>query len=161
MRPWAPYILDRVPLEVLDTYARIKGILFRLPAVDLGEDGRGRKIILSCHMLCRALAAVVPKLVVEEGQFAEIFSHAWLRVGLPRYPRYPGPWIIDVCPVGMLGGPILVDAYSGISSPGSVLYKKGEVRAKLLGFKSRPFSRSVRLVTKAVEEIAKRQVPRK
>jgi len=148
---WTPHVKTKAPPRVLLTYYLVKNILDRLPEVDLGVGKDGKKIILSCHMLCRALADVVKGVTVADGQFAGPFCHSWLVArGRGRSDR----WIIDAYPAGIMAGPLLVDAGVGHLSPGHLLYREGDVEAVLLDFSSRLFVRSVARVIKAIRRVA-------
>ena len=96
MKPYASLI---VPPEDLALFTKIERIVQEMPEVELGKDGKGEKILVSCHTLVRALARFFP-VECQDGHFGNC-EHSWLitRTGL----------IIDPCPVAVVGGPILVD----------------------------------------------------
>lgn len=87
---------DRLPQEELAKFLQVRAAVQRLPdRLDLGRD-----VVLSCHVLARAVGRVF-KLRVEDGFFHPTFQHSWLVT--------PSGCIIDVYPVGIVGGPIIAD----------------------------------------------------
>lgn len=91
---------DRVTPAELDLFRRIRAAIQQLPDnIDLGPDPKGDGL-LSCHILARATARVFSLRCVD-GLFHPTFQHSWLVTN--------GGNLIDVYPVGMLGGPILAD----------------------------------------------------
>lgn len=140
----APYVQQYVSSEEQTTFNQIREVLGLLPDIDLGADEKGERIVLSCHMLARAVSKVF-HLKVADGFFARFYDHSWLVT--------PRGHIVDVYPVGILGGPILVDG-SGVLSPGRHLYKKKDPRRFAKGqFSKNSFRRSVRRITKALTDI--------
>jgi hypothetical protein len=113
-----PYATQFFPQETLDLFASIKEGVEKLPDVDLGtHPRRGDPILLSCHMIVRAVRRVFRRgLKVADGHFHPAPDHSWLIT--------PCGNIIDVYPVGIIGGPILVESKQVPWSPGNVLYKK-------------------------------------
>ena len=95
-----PYVEKHVPSKDLELFRRIERLVHQLPDLDLGKDERGEPIILSCHMICRALARMFPDVRVQDGRFAHVAQHSWLIT--------KRGWVIDPYPVGILGGPLLV-----------------------------------------------------
>lgn len=67
---------------------------------ELGLDENGREILLSCHILARAVGKVFP-VTVRDGHFAGSFQHSWLETEHGN--------VVDVYPVAMIGGPIMYD----------------------------------------------------
>lgn len=122
-----PYALIRggIPKDDVVMFEKIGTAVRALPDV----DENGEEIILSCHILARALAQVF-SLEFKDGYFYPNFEHSWLVT--------PRNNIIDAYPVGMLtgsnGGPILIDG--GRCSPARWLYKeKAEVTRSFLARK--------------------------
>jgi len=85
-----------------------------MPEVDLGKDDEGKKVIVSCHMITRALARFFP-VRYRDGYFGEFNQHSWLitKNGL----------IIDPYPVAVVGGPMLID--TRYMTPWRSLYHEG------------------------------------
>lgn len=139
-----PYVATKIPTEHLKLWRSLDHVIGRLPDLDLGRDQKGEPIILSCHMLARAIGKVFGLRVID-GEFGRGFAHSWLVTA-------DGRWIVDPYPVGIVGGPLIVDA-TGAHMPGSTLYnKRGKVCKRLL-FSSPEFRRSVRLITTEIRKI--------
>lgn len=98
-----PYVMKLLPLEDVELFYRVRESVVSLPDIDLGTDPDGVEILLSCHMLAKAIAEVFG-LTWVSGFFAPHFEHSWVLA--------PKGSIIDVYPVGMLGGPLLLDGKS-------------------------------------------------
>ncbi len=141
-----PYIATKIPTEYFQLWRRLDHVIARLPDLDLGRDQQGEPIVLSCHMLARALGRTF-KLKVVDGEFGRGFSHSWLMTGDQR-------WVIDPYPVGTMGGPLIVDA-TGAHMPGSALYRKRRKICKVLAFSSPEFRRSVNSIAAEVRKIAR------
>jgi hypothetical protein len=109
-----PYAYWGIPKEDLELFNKIKRIVQKIPEVDLGVDEEGKKILVSCHILARALANVFP-VKYKSGYFVNrAYSHSWLvtKSGI----------IIDPYPWAMVGGPILID--TRFITPWSQLYQE-------------------------------------
>jgi hypothetical protein len=79
--------------------------------LDLGKDEIGSRIELSCHILARAVALIFSLRYVD-GKHLDLIEHSWVETSSGN--------IIDVYPVGALGGPQLIDASS------TFIFKKRE-----------------------------------
>lgn len=91
---------DRVPQTEQDIFRAVRRAVNSLPdEMPLGRGPDG-KVILSCHILARAVGRVFGLKCVD-GFFHPTFQHSWLVT--------PSGNVIDVYPVGILGGPILAD----------------------------------------------------
>lgn len=134
-----PFSVSIAPREDLRLFNRIRRVVQRMPSPDLGTDENGKKILLSCHMLARALARFFP-VGCQDGYFGGYCDHSWLVTtsGL----------IIDVYPVAVVGGPILV--VTGYSTPWDRLYKKGRLPKSKLN--NPRFIKSVDRVAEAVHQ---------
>jgi len=139
-----PHAAKYAPSEYLELLGRINFAVSRLPDLDLGQDRRGKPIVLSCHMLTRAIGKIFG-LTVVDGYFNRGFSHSWLLTK-------DQCWLFDVYPVGIIGGPFLVDA-SSVLSPGRIVYQRHGRMCKILPFSSPEFRRSVRRITKEIRKI--------
>ncbi len=68
-------------------------------------DSRGGPVLVSCHILVRALAPLFPVLRAIDGRFLAA-DHSWFFLMAADHSR----WIIDVYPVGIAAsGPLVVD----------------------------------------------------
>lgn len=136
-----PYARKFFTGEEVAIFNKIKESVDLLPDIDLGKDEQGRQIILSCHVLARAIAKAF-YLKVVDGYYLEIYQHSWCVT--------PQGNIIDVYPIATLGGPILLDG--GDFTPASKLYKKKDSRtfSQKVRFTDSSFRRSVRRITKLI-----------
>ena len=124
-----PHMTDVVSQEDLFLFQKIEMVVHEMPEVDLGVDLRGEKVLVSCHMIARALA--------------HLFS--WLEV------KRGYSLIIDPYPVALVGGPIMVHA-GFITTPWRTLY----IEAKLANLGGLAFRKHVKLVEKSMLSIAVR-----
>jgi len=132
-----PYVLRYLPKEEIGLFEKIEKTIVSMPDIDLGKDEDGEEIILSCHILARAVAKIF-SLKFVDGYFHPDHPHSWLLA--------PNGNIIDVYPVLVLGGPLFI--YSSHSSPMRWLYKKEKISDGL--FSKSLFQRSVRRVIKVL-----------
>ncbi len=101
-----PYALSIIEPEDVGTYSRVSSIVSNIPELTfLGEDNRGRPVVLSCHILARACSKFFGLKLVD-GHFIPNFQHSWLETSnrhvIDVYP-------IGICTAGLLIEPILVD----------------------------------------------------
>ncbi len=139
-----PHIRRFVLNKDYELFMRIRAVVEKLPDIDLGRDEDGENIILSCHMLARALGKVFGLRWVD-GLYAGIGQHSWLVFPHKMY-------ILDCYPVHTLGGPLLVNAKDFLS-PGQMLYKPKRHVISSLPFRSSSFRRSVRLIERAIRAV--------
>lgn len=147
-----PYAKKYVSKNNLEMFGKIKRIVAALPNIDLGVNGRGEKILLSCHMLTRALAELFP-LKVWDGYFGapgDRYEHSWLvDKGIHI--------VIDPYPVAVLGGPVLVVVEA---SPWAHLYDRfcdcQTQKMKKIIFDTPEFRQAQSLVTAAVSKTARK-----
>lgn len=112
-----PYVLTDVPKEDRRLFRRVRQVVRKLPDVDLGRDRRGEPVLVSCHMVARALAANFP-VACKDGYFGEgCATHSWLLT--------ENDLVIDPYPWAMLGGPVLV--HTGGMSPWRPLYREADL----------------------------------
>ena len=99
MKPYMRLSVD--PGELLLFYS-IKRVVQKMPDIELEEDERTKGKIISCHMLARALACFFP-LKCKDGYFGTKPSreHSWFLTS--------SGLILDVYPIGLIGGPVLLD----------------------------------------------------
>ncbi|HTM69061.1 MAG TPA: hypothetical protein VL426_07270 [Candidatus Binatia bacterium] len=148
-----PFVMRDVPRDVHALFKKIRRTVRRMPTVDLGKDDGGRRVPVSCHMVCRALAAdpaFKGRLLLRDGYFGEgAATHSWLltEAGL----------LIDPYPWAMVGGPVMV-SLEGVS-PWRSLYREADLSGHFR--RLRPaFDRHVAAVTTAVRETLRRDEPR-
>jgi hypothetical protein len=142
-----PYARKFVTHEEFGIFERIRELVNILPDIDLGKNEDGEEIILSCHMLVRAVAKIF-HLKVIDGYFAKSYDHSWLVT--------PRGHLIDVYPVATLGGPTLMDGQW--LSPSRRLYERTSSRKLSRGrFGKNSFRRSVRRITRALTDIVEIQ----
>ena len=110
---------DLASPRILELFTRIRGIVQRMGDVRLHPEAP-----VSCHMLAHAVAAVVPGVKAVDGLFRDRWQHSWLSVSLPRIDV----WIVDVYPIGVIGGPLLL--YADLSSPWHALYVEKDIDVK-------------------------------
>jgi hypothetical protein len=89
---------------------------------DYGVNHRGEKVVLSCHIVARAVGEICGNLVeVTDGLYYPNFNHSWLMTGAGN--------VIDVYPVGMIGGPILIDRWVAGRRSKKPIYQYREISA--------------------------------
>ncbi len=115
MTPWAQ---SQILGSEVALFKEIRRAVDMFPDIDLGVSEDGERLVLSCHILTRAVARVFG-LVVQDGYFHPNCSHSWLLL--------PSGAIIDVYPIGIIGGPLLV-MNDPKWSPGKWLYKPASTR---------------------------------
>lgn len=143
-KKWIPYVEGHIPQNWLVLFLKLKEMLNKLPEINLGKDKKGVQIVLSCHILCRAIARVVKDVSVVDGTYGLRWSHSWL-VTKDRQ------WVIDAYPPGMMDAPILIDASFALA-PGKILYKEEPVRAKKINFTAKSFKRAVTMVARELRK---------
>jgi hypothetical protein len=110
-----PFVLSLIPKGDIELLEKVRRMIQAFPdEIDLGNDLEGKPIVLSCHILANALGKVLG-LDVVDGYFRPHYNHSWLKT--------PNGHIIDVYPVGILGGPFLVEQTASFLSPGRHLYQ--------------------------------------
>ena len=139
-----PYIRQFVVNTDYELFMQIRAVVEKLPDIDLDYNEDGEKIILSCHMLARALGRVFGLRWVD-GLYAGVGNHAWLVFPHKMY-------ILDCYPVHTLGGPLLINAKEWLS-PGQMLYKRKRRVLKSIRARRPSFRRSVRLIERAIRAI--------
>lgn len=72
-----PYVSKFIPQENLELFEKIKMAVTAMPDIDLGKDEEGEEIILSCHILARAIAKLF-SLKFVDGYFHPNYNHSWL-----------------------------------------------------------------------------------
>lgn len=133
-----PYACGVINKEDQKMFSQIEKIIENLEEVDLGEESGGRKILISCHLLAKALINFFP-VEVHDGYFCQKpYSHSWLTTERS---------IIDVYPIAVIGGPILIDRTAG---PLRRQYLEEELPETAFGNDINVFNQNV---TKLIESI--------
>lgn len=137
-----PYVNRYIPTEEISLFEKIKKVVTELPDLDLGTNDKGESVVLSCHILGRALAKVF-NIQYRDGYFYPNYCHTWLLT--------PTKHIIDPYPVAIIDGPILIDGQA--FSPSRLIYIAKSAKSISRGsFSSLWFRRAVR---KTIQEINK------
>ena len=133
-----PYVVTMISNEDYKLFEKIEKIVQEMPDIDFSEQKREsrRKVLLSCHMIARALATFFP-LQYHDGYCGDC-EHSWLTTKTGN--------IIDAYPVGIMGGPILIP--TGYAHPFERLYKEN-VLYRVSGIR---FQRNVNKVIGIMEE---------
>lgn len=106
MTPWVVKE-GYISKEELELFQEIRQAVERLPDIRLNS-------VLSCHVLARSVKIVFGEsLEVVDGHLYPTYAHSWLKL--------PSGNVIDVYPVGIIGGPLLVEGRNW-KSPGVRLY---------------------------------------
>lgn len=141
-----PKVAKRISGESHKIFKQVRHLVEALPDdLDLGRDDQDKPVVLSCHILARAVRKAMLKgyyvsLPCIDGKYSIGFCHSWLLT-------LDHQWVIDVYPPGIASGPLLVDNRRHGVSPGHLHYQKDRKLATTLGFNSAPFRRAVRVVT--------------
>ncbi len=136
-----PYATRFISEDDLALFSRIKKAVEQMNDPDLGVDEQGVKILLSCHVLARAVARIFP-VQVRDGYFADSYEHSWLETKSGH--------LIDLYPVATIGGPVMIDGQTPLS-PSHRIYTRTSARKISQGrFGQNSFRRSVRRVTKTL-----------
>ena len=88
-----PFVLSQITEEDARLFRKIRRAVEDLEDIPLGKDEDGKDIILSCHILARAVGAVFG-LKHQDGYYYPDYQHTWL-VTEDRS-------VIHVCPVAIL-----------------------------------------------------------
>lgn len=141
-----PYMTGLISQEDLFLFQKIEKVVHEMPEVDLGVDQLGDRMLISCHMVSRALAHLFPEVEWKDGYFARFGQrHSWLKI--KRSPNLT----IDPYPVALVGGPIMVHG-GFITTPWDKLY----IEAKLADLGGLVFRKCVRTVEQAMLTVAVR-----
>lgn len=137
-----PYYKQFVPNHELALFEKIEGMIINMKDIDLGDDENGDRIILSCHMLARAVAKLLKQKYVD-GYFYPNFEHSWIVL--------PSGAIVDLYPISILGGPILMAG--GCNSVTETYYTACSSQKISCGRFSQPsFKRSVQRILRALKQ---------
>jgi len=138
-----PWVQEQgiIPNEDIEMLSRIRRILKNLPDLDLSNDSSGQKILLSCHILARALANHF-RLEYRDGHYCRRYEHAWLVT--------PQSHIIDFYPIATVGGPIMI-AHDFVNS--TRLYQPCHARQLTPKFSDPSFRRAVKILIRTIQTI--------
>lgn len=138
-----PIFASKMPVLDQQLLLRVKQLFEQLPEdLKLGSNGK-RRIVPDCHILAVAMARHLG-LRAEHGYFGgtQYYDHSWLLTESNN--------IIDVYPVGIIGGPFLVD--NGILTPGQRIYFPDRSALFITNLSRSWFIRAVNIV---YEELSK------
>ncbi len=143
-----PFVYKLIPRADIELFQQIREVVNAMDDIDLGYREGSDSIVLSCHMLARAIGQCF-NLKVQDGYFAVGSQHSWLLT--------PNGHIIDTYPVGIIGGPLLVENIYP-RSPGQQLYKVDPLEiAKDLRGKMHWINCSVPLLVKEIRRVLKKK----
>lgn len=114
-----PDIENKIPKEDLLLFEKIRKSIAELPNINLSKGEKGNTRLVSCHMLARAIVQTYNGLKIVDGLFYPNFIHSWCMT--------LNGHIIDVYPVGIIGGPIFVSGDYG--GPARWLYKQKNIES--------------------------------
>ena len=99
-----PHIAKALPDEDIQIFEKIRIAVDALPdLIDLGQNSNGKILQINCHILAEA-TAITFGLQRQSGFYYLSAEHSWVLTKTSN--------IIDVYPVAIYGGPILVANYS-------------------------------------------------
>jgi hypothetical protein len=137
-----PYAAQYISSEELALFSQIRKTIQQMRDPDLGLDEKGEQVVLSCHILARAISKVFP-VQVRDGYFAGSYDHSWVVTSSGH--------LIDLYPVGVIGGPIMFEGSR--ASPQKRIYKRASAKELSRGrFSKNSFRRAVRRVVKLLRE---------
>ncbi len=142
-----PIVLSMLPKEDVELLEKTRLIVHAFPdGLDYGKHPDGEQIVLSCHILAGAIANIFC-LDVKTGYFRPNYDHSWVKT--------PNGHIIDVYPVGILGGPFLVEQTASFISPGRHLYQP-DVSVWERAFAKKHIKQAINIASNAALEVAKK-----
>ena len=114
-----PYVLKDIPEEDIVLFKQIEEVIQEMPDIKFeNKEGKHKeKILLSCHILCRAFAKVFSVRCVDGYFLLPCWRHSWLVT--------ENETIIDVYPWALVGGPIM--AITDYRTPWVNLYHEAEI----------------------------------
>ncbi len=136
-----PYAVRYISEKDRVLFEKIKDAVEKMEDPELGIDENGDEILLSCHILARAVAEIFP-IRFKDGYFADCFQHSWVETDEGH--------LIDLYPVACLGGPIMIEGKTGCS-PKRRIYKEKDLLERDL-ISSGSFNRSVELTIDALRK---------
>ena len=135
-------VKDLIPEEDLKLFGKIKDVVRQISNISFENFGLGDDTI-SCHVLVRSLEPFFEVKIVD-GFFLNYYNHSWLVT--------PSGNVIDVYPVGILEGPILVEGIYNLA-PALKMYKKVRDNYYKERFSKPEFKGAVEILTEEVKKI--------
>ncbi len=136
-----PYVTKYISGQEIALFEQIRSVVNKLPDLDLGRDNEGQPVPLTCHMLARAVARVFT-LRFADGFFYPKYPHSWVLT--------PDRHIIDVYPIAVIGGPILIEG-NMMLSPSKQYYLKAPREIYRGRFGNKEFRRSVNRIARELK----------
>lgn len=137
MTPYVERYISKVDLAL---FAQIRKAVEQMGDPELGLDEDGEPVTLSCHILARAVAKILP-VRVRDGYFAGSYDHSWVETSDGH--------LIDLYPVAIIGGPIMFEG--SMDSPQRLIYTRSSAKKLSHGrFSRSSFRRAVRRVANAL-----------
>ena len=134
-----PYVTAFIPPEDQRLWKLIRRQVSQLPNLNFGKDDNGEEVLLSCHILARAVGNV-HNIQVVDGHWFIGFEHSWC---VTEHGN-----IIDVYPVATLGGVTLVHGDMPLINQ---LYRRKEsLEVSNARFETDWFERAVEIVAKGL-----------
>ena len=98
------YAEDKIDKQDQELFWKIRQVIIEMPDPDTAMLSGGRTNQLTCHMLADAIRRVFPLGLVRGWRTKPGSTHSWLVTFNHN--------IIDVYPVGTIGGPILISRFA-------------------------------------------------
>ena len=137
-----PYATRYISEDDLILFAKIRNTVERMGDPELGLDENDKPVVLSCHILARAIARIFP-VRVRDGHFASIYAHSWVET--------TNGHLIDLYPVAVIGGPIMFEGSA--ASPQRRIYTRSSAKKLSHGrFSKNSFRRAVGRVTRSLRQ---------
>lgn len=141
-----PHAMKSIHREDILLWKKIRWLVENLPDIDLGEKPDGEGIVLSCHMLARAVGRLF-NLCVADGcvlpLHEHMYEHSWLITDHGN--------IIDLYPIATIGGPIIIDGGSYFAR--NIYDKNEKVEEWSELFEEEWFENSVQEIERALEKL--------
>lgn len=150
MTPWAA---QYIPVKDQELFFEIRKIVEQMKDMPLGTDEEGEEIILSCHILCRALVRLYPQLRAEDGFFRTGLLHSWLVT--------PQGTIMDFYVPGAIGCLAIPAKREGFLEVFYSMYERNGLAEMYTVFSSWSFDHAVGHVERALRAVALRSFPTK
>ncbi len=138
MKTRTEYIVKQ---QELDIFKSIKRVLDSVDKFNLPEDH-----LISCHEICHAVAKIY-NLRVETGYYMPGFEHSWLMT-TSFGEQSPFDNIIEVYPVGTIGGPIFIENNLALFMKKSGMYKPANLPN--VNIESKDFKSIVAIIEKTL-----------
>ncbi len=137
-----PYAMALIHGEDILLWRKVRWLVENLPDINFGEKTSGETIVLSCHMLARAIGEIF-NLHVVDSCIVHGHEHSWL---ITQHGN-----ILDVYPIATIGGPIIIDGSSFFARSIYNGQKKIEEWSEL--FEEEWFKRSVQEIERELRKL--------